>query len=106
MGLRWLRNTRQRIRTDTTPRRSCQEACRLISTLCVMGRLEASHSTLTPLSFGIEMPLLRSNGVYVTDIAIRYAIKGSPAGKLLLEDIYYAIESRVGHILHQTFAFV
>ena len=25
----------------------------------------------------------------------RYAIKGSPTGKLLLEDIYYAIESRV-----------
>jgi forkhead box protein J2/3 len=25
-----------------------------------------------------------------------YAIKGSPTGKLLLEDIYYAIESRVG----------
>lgn len=26
---------------------------------------------------------------------LRYAIKGSPTGKLLLEDIYYAIESRV-----------
>lgn len=30
-----------------------------------------------------------------TDYANRYAIKGSPTGKLLLEDIYYAIESRV-----------
>lgn len=27
----------------------------------------------------------------------RYAIKGSPNQKLLLEDIYYAIESRVSH---------
>jgi hypothetical protein len=29
----------------------------------------------------------------------RYAIKGSPNQKLLLEDIYYAIESRVGSCL-------
>jgi hypothetical protein len=106
MGLRWLRSTRQRIRTATTPRQSCQEACRLISTLCVMDPLEASRSTLIPLSFGMDMPLLRFNGVHGTDTAIRYAIKGSPAGKLLLEDIYYAIESRVDHILYQTFAFV
>jgi hypothetical protein len=35
------------------------------------------------------------------DAAARYAIKGSPAGKLLLEDIYYTIESWVrllGHV--------
>lgn len=29
------------------------------------------------------------------DLPFRYAIKGSPTQKLLLEDIYYAIESRV-----------
>lgn len=29
-------------------------------------------------------------------ISYSYAIKGSPNQKLLLEDIYYAIESRVG----------
>lgn len=28
-----------------------------------------------------------------------YAIKGSPNQKLLLEDIYYAIESRVGSLI-------
>lgn len=33
----------------------------------------------------------------------RYAIKGSPNQKLLLEDIYYAIESRVRSGSH-TFA--
>lgn len=31
---------------------------------------------------------------YPYSTLIRYAIKGSPTGKLLLEDIYYAIESR------------
>jgi forkhead box protein J2/3 len=31
----------------------------------------------------------------LSSLSIRYAIKGSPTGKLLLEDIYYAIESRV-----------
>jgi len=34
--------------------------------------------------------------VCVSDSFSRYAIKGSPNQKLLLEDIYYAIESRVG----------
>jgi hypothetical protein len=29
-----------------------------------------------------------------------YAIKGSPNQKLLLEDIYYAIESRVGNFYY------
>ncbi|EJD01412.1 uncharacterized protein FOMMEDRAFT_88315 [Fomitiporia mediterranea MF3/22] len=35
-----------------------------------------------------------SKPFYPYSTLIRYAIKGSPTGKLLLEDIYYAIESR------------
>ncbi|KZW00242.1 hypothetical protein EXIGLDRAFT_797815 [Exidia glandulosa HHB12029] len=35
-----------------------------------------------------------SKPFYPYSTLIRYAIKGSPNGKLLLEDIYYAIESR------------
>jgi hypothetical protein len=36
-----------------------------------------------------------SKPFYPYSTLIRYAIKGSPHQKLLLEDIYYAIESRV-----------
>ena len=61
-----------------------------------MGLLAASRSTPTP----------RLSGTYghtnarFTDspdghATLRYAIKGAPNQKLLLEDIYYAIESRV-----------
>ena len=35
---------------------------------------------------------------YPYSTLIRYAIKGSPNQKLLLEDIYYAIESRVSGV--------
>ena len=39
------------------------------------------------------------NGLFVG----RYAIKGSPNQKLLLEDIYYAIESRVRWVITRIF---
>ncbi|KAI6097417.1 hypothetical protein EDD16DRAFT_1668392 [Pisolithus croceorrhizus] len=55
----------------------------------------------TDLTGGLPMNLdsLRdgppgSKPFYPYSTLIRYAIKGSPTGKLLLEDIYYAIESR------------
>ena len=40
----------------------------------------------------------------MTAVLRSYAIKGSPNGKLLLEDIYYAIESRVGPEFHRIFS--
>ncbi len=39
-------------------------------------------------------------GLVLTDLYHSYAIKGSPNQKLLLEDIYYAIESRVSFFIH------
>jgi forkhead box protein J2/3 len=39
-----------------------------------------------------------SKPFYPYSTLIRYAIKGSPSQKLLLEDIYFAIESRVRSI--------
>lgn len=62
-----------------------------------MDRQVASHSIhILPLSgmFGIIILFiisLSSNTYHLPS----YAIKGSPNQKLLLEDIYYAIESRV-----------
>lgn len=49
------------------------------------------YSTLIRYVFDLCMILLRE----LNRFAVRYAIKGSPNQKLLLEDIYYAIESRV-----------
>jgi hypothetical protein len=67
----------------------------------VMGPREVSHFIRTPHSFGASFFIL-PNSVLV-DIhysSSSYAIKGSPNQKLLLEDIYYAIESRVGITFH------
>ena len=41
-----------------------------------------------------HFPFIESQNTYCF-VSLSYAIKGSPNQKLLLEDIYYAIESRV-----------
>lgn len=57
---------------------------------------EWAYHTLTGLSFGGLVLLVGSvSWSCLTYSHARYAIKGSPTQKLLLEDIYYAIESRV-----------
>lgn len=57
----------------------------------------ASHFIRIRLSFGQLYLVIRSlsGHIFIRWVYSRYAIKGSPTGKLLLEDIYYAIESRV-----------
>ncbi len=63
-----------------------------------MGHLGASHSIHTRPSFGTWCTLgdkVRAGLFTDPLLCCRYAIKGSPNQKLLLEDIYYAIESRV-----------
>jgi hypothetical protein len=50
------------------------------------------YSTLIRCVFGAHVC---NFGNSLVGPLFRYAIKGSPTGKLLLEDIYYAIESRV-----------
>jgi len=57
----------------------------------------ASHFIRIQLSFGeLYLAICSLSGHILTLwVHSRYAIKGSPTGKLLLEDIYYAIESRV-----------
>ena len=68
-------------------------AFRLVSIHSGTVHLAANLSILTQLSFGsCTDTLAASDGAHHL---FSYAIKGSPTGKLLLEDIYYAIESRV-----------
>jgi hypothetical protein len=69
------------------------------STRFEMVHQEVSRSTRIRPSFGklVRVCWLSSvsHRVYPHPFAYSYAIKGSPNQKLLLEDIYYAIESRV-----------
>lgn len=67
-------------------------------TPCAMDHLGASLSIHTQPSFGTWCALDSEPGACLftePSLCCRYAIKGSPNQKLLLEDIYYAIESRV-----------
>lgn len=64
-----------------------------------MGRLVASLSTHIRHSSGQSLVAMRR--AFINLPAARscsYAIKGAPNQKLLLEDIYYAIESRVSEV--------
>jgi hypothetical protein len=70
-----------------------------------MGRQAASRSTLIrPLSgmLGNHDYFIQLQNTYL--FLLSYAIKGSPNQKLLLEDIYYAIESRVCIIIQSNYS--
>lgn len=61
-----------------------------------MAPLVANRFTLTQrLSGELWFDQARSPANADLQLMFRYAIKGAPNQKLLLEDIYYAIESRV-----------
>lgn len=89
--------------TTTTRRTTSQAVSPLTSTPSEMAHRAPSLSIPTLLSFGMYHPALHpsfappppSRHHHVLTTVLSYAIKGSPNQKLLLEDIYYAIESRV-----------
>lgn len=64
------------------------------------------YSTLIRYASSIWTPVCPHFASFPTYRNSRYAIKGSPNQKLLLEDIYYAIESRVRIFLSPKFALV
>ena len=68
-----------------------------------MDHLVANLSIRTRLSFGklmrfVDCATFSRHGIH--PLLRSYAIKGSPNQRLLLEDIYYAIESRVCAVRH------
>ncbi len=65
-----------------------------------MVHLVVNLSTRTRLLFGkrmrfVDCAIFSRHGIHSYLFMRSYAIKGSPNQRLLLEDIYYAIESRV-----------